>query len=90
MSYTLSDVPKNCGYNKVFQHKYCLHVPALPGNLILEMIHKCDYKFGWHFVPHPNMNYNSEDWYENQTAYISFENQLDLINVVLSSNTIGL
>lgn len=83
-------MPEDCGYNKVFQHKYCLHSNGVPGKLIDEMVKKCDHRFGWHFIAHENMNYNRPDWYENQTAYISFEDQVDLVNVVLSSNTINL
>ena len=88
--YELDAMPEDCGYNKVFQHKYCLNAHGVPGGLIAEMITKCNHRFGWHFVAHSNMNYYRDDWYEDQTAYISFEDQVDLVNVVLSSRTLNL
>ena len=88
--YDLDDMPDDCGYNKVYQYKYCLNAHGVPGGLIAEMIGICDHKFGWHFIPHANMDWSRENWYEDQTAYISFEDRADLVNVVLSSRTINL
>ena len=90
MTYDPKTIREDCGYNKIFQYEYCLHAHGVPGNLIDEMVQKCDHRFGWHFVAHDNMDYYSEDWYEDQTAYISFEDKLDLVNVVLSSKTLTL
>ena len=36
-------------------------------------------KWGWHFIPKPNMNYHDEKWFENQNLVLSFENPEDLI-----------
>lgn len=77
--------PEECGYNWVYAHKFCLNTHGVPGTLIELMNHVCQSKWGWHFVAHDDMNYARDDWYENQTAYISFEDPIDLANVILTA-----
>ena len=48
------------------------------------MLDICEKKFGWHFIPHKDINYHSDNWYEKQTLVISFESQTDLITSKLN------
>ena len=48
------------------------------------MVELCEKRFGWHFIPHRNMQYEKEDWYRDQTLVISFESETDLITSKLN------
>ena len=37
-------------------------------------------KWGWHFIPHKNMQWEKDDWFKDQTLVISFSDKDDLIN----------
>ena len=43
----------------------------------------CTGRWGWYFKPGKDMDYYSDEWYENQTLILCFENQWDLIHVKL-------
>lgn len=82
------ECPDGCGYNQVFQHKIQLQGHAVPGTYISWCNDNCVFKWGWHFKPHNNMNYQSETWYENQTAYLSFEDVDDALQAALELNLV--
>ena len=67
------------GYNKIYKHQWRTHVYGLPMSAKTLMEDICEKKFGWHFVPHKDMDYHSDSWYEKQTLVISFESKTDLI-----------
>lgn len=81
----MTNLPPGCGYNFIHPHVFCLNSNSVPGTLVELMAKECKHKFGWHFVAHSNMNYYSEEWYKDQTAYVSFECNIDLVNVMLKS-----
>lgn len=77
-------LPEDCGYNIVFKHNWRTPVYGLSMGLI-PVIHKiCKKRWGWHFKPHKDINYHSDQWYEKQNLVLSFESQIDLIIVKLS------
>jgi hypothetical protein len=75
---------EGCGYNIIYRHQWRTHTNTLPMHLI-GLIDKItgDRRWGWTFSPHKNMNYNSPNWYENQTLILTFEDQADLIQTKL-------
>tara|TARA_B110000444_G_C18517372_1_gene445043 strand:+ start:392 stop:658 length:267 start_codon:yes stop_codon:yes gene_type:complete len=72
-------LPDDCGYNKIFKHQWVTHTNALPLTAVTTIRDSISGRFGWHFVPHKNMNYAQDDWYKDQTLVLTFENKLDLI-----------
>ena len=72
------------GYNKIYKYQWHTHVYAIPLTAIELMQNICEKKFGWHFIPHRNMQYEKEDWFKDQTLVISFESQTDLITSKLN------
>ena len=77
-------LPDNCGYNKIFRHNWITPVYGLSIAHIPVIHNICRGKWGWHFKPHKDMNYQSDLWYEKQNMVLSFERQIDLIIVKLS------
>lgn len=77
--HSASTLPDDCGYNKIFKYQWKTHVNALPMTAIGEIHDVSKGKWGWHFIPHKNMNYGKEDWYKDQTLVLTFEKPLDLI-----------
>lgn len=74
------NLPDDCGYNKIFEHQWHTHVHALPLTQV-GIIHSiATSRWGWHFIPHKNMNYENDDWYKDQTLVLSFFDKDDLIN----------
>ena len=79
-----TDLPEGCGYNKIFEHQWRTHVYALPLSAI-NLIKKIALdKWGWHFIPHKNMQWEKEDWFKDQTLVLSFESKTDLITSKLN------
>jgi hypothetical protein len=77
-------LPDTCGYNKIFRHNWVTPVYGL-SQVLIPVIHNiCKANWGWHFKPHKDMNYHSDQWYEKQSMVLSFESQIDLIIVKLS------
>ncbi len=68
------------GYNKIFKYEWVTHTNALPMTVSELLSKMCSRKWGWHFVPHRNMNYAQDDWYKNQTLILTFESKWDLIH----------
>ena len=78
------ELPEDCGYNILYRYNWVTPVYGLSMTLI-PVIHKlCKKRWGWHFRPQIDMNYNDEKWFEKQNMVLSFESQLDLIIVKLS------
>ena len=73
----------DCGYNAVFKYKIELNDYAVNADMIQWMEENCSDKYGWHFVPHdrqmPFPFGDAEDWYKDQTAFVSFANKTDAI-----------
>lgn len=68
------------GYNKIYRYQWHTCCYALPMQVI-ELIDVITQgrKWGWHFIPSPQMDYNREEWYKDQRLVISFDNDFDLI-----------
>lgn len=78
------EIPETCGYNKIFRYNWITPVYGLSMSLI-PVIHKlCKKRWGWHFKPNPDMNYNDERWFEKQKMVLSFEDEKDLVFVKIS------
>lgn len=78
-NYTTSSLPDDCGYNKIFKYQWKTTTYALPMTSVNEIHRLVKKRWGWHFIPHKNMDYSRDDWYLNQTLYLTFENKMDLI-----------
>jgi len=70
-------------YNRIYRYQWRTNMCALPGIWITQIEKLVTGNWGWHFIPHKNMNYNRENWYEDQTLFITFENQDDLVQAKL-------
>ncbi len=77
------EIPDTCGYNKIFKHQWRTQHYGINMSTVERIGKVATGKWGWHFKPHKNMNYSRDDWYENQTCYVSFEKKWDLILVKL-------
>lgn len=77
------NIPEDCGYNKRFAHSYSINSYSLPGSCVDQIQSIVTGKWGWYFVPHFDMDYRRDTWYERQDCYVSFEFKHDLIQVVL-------
>ena len=75
-----TDLPEGCGYNKIFEHQWRTHVYALPLSAINVIKKIALDKWGWHFIPHKNMQWEKDDWFKDQTLVLSFSDKDDLIN----------
>lgn len=84
MSSDSLSIPDDCGYNKIFKYQWFTATNALPMSTIPVIQSFVTGRWGWHFIPKPNMNYNLENWYENQNLVLSFENKEDLITIKLT------
>ena len=82
------ECPEGCGYNHIFAYKIKLNSYSVPGTYITWANDNCTFKWGWHFVPHENMNWQADDWYHNQTAYMSFEDVDDALQAALELNLV--
>jgi len=78
-NYGTTALPDDCGDNKIFKYQWKTTTNALPMTSVNEIHNIVSGPWGWHFVPNENMDYSRENWYENQTLYISFKNRMDLI-----------
>lgn len=72
-------LPDDCGYNKIYKYSWNTPTYGLPMHTSKKIANMVTGRWGWHFVPHENMDYNSDDWYENQTLVITFERKWDLV-----------
>ena len=71
------------GYNKIFRNQWRTSKYALPGLWVSQIEKVITGNWGWHFIPHKNMDYQLPNWYEYQTLVVTFENQHDLVQVKL-------
>ena len=78
------DVPEGCGYNKIFFWQWPLNTHGVNGSIITWCTKNCVGKFGWHFKPNSYMNYDEDDWFKNQEAFISFDLKQDLLQAKLT------
>jgi hypothetical protein len=81
----ISVIPDGSGYNCIFRHKWRVLGKYALGSTWIPEIHKIveDRGWGWHFIPHKNMDYRKDNWYEDQTLVLSFENKDDMIQAIL-------
>ena len=68
----LSDIPKDCGYEKKFQYNIDMNSNGVAGECIEWCQINCEGKWGWWFE---QKNLFTEKWHnwEEQNAYMSFE-----------------
>ena len=80
VSKTIESIPDGSGYNKIFRHRWRTSTNALP-MMAISRINRITEgrKWGWTFMPHENMNYSRENWYEDQMLILTFDNEMDLI-----------
>jgi len=78
-NYTEHKLPDSCGYNKIFKHQWKIGTYGLSMVTINEIQNLIKGKWGWHFIPHKDMDYRADNWYESQECILSFENKWDLI-----------
>lgn len=78
-NYSADNLPDDCGYNKIYKHQWKTFTNALPMTAVSEIHNLVRKRWGWHFLPHKNMDYGREDWYKDQTLYLTFESKMDLI-----------
>jgi len=78
------NLPEDCGYNKVYEHKWVTFNHGLLMHKIPAIHNMCTGRWGWYFKPGKDMDYYSDDWYEKQTLILCFENKWDLIHVKLT------
>lgn len=71
-------------YNVIYQYKWKTPVNALPQTVWEKLDKLCLKEWGYYFTPHANMDYTRQNWYENQTLYLTFEDEIDLLNAKLS------
>lgn len=76
-------IREDCGYNKIFKYQWTTSTYALPMSTSHKLDKMCVGKWGWHFIPHKNMNYSRENWYEDQTLVLTFQNKWDFIHARL-------
>ncbi len=81
----VSDMPEGSGYNCIFRHNWrVLGTCALPSTWIFKINSIVDGRGrGWYFIPHKNMAYTRENWYEDQTLVLSFSEEVDMIQTIL-------
>lgn len=72
-------LPDDCGYNKIYQYQWRTTQYALPMTSTNKISNLVEGRWGWHFLPHKNIDYSRENWFEDQTLIISFEKKMDLI-----------
>ncbi len=84
LDWRADNLPKDCGYNKVYKHEWVTYQHGLLMHKIPAIHNMCTGRWGWYFKPQEDMDYGSEEWYEKQTLVLCFENKWDLIHVKLT------
>lgn len=80
----LDDLPEDCGYNKVYKHQWKTGHYGIGITTINEINAMIDGRWGWHFEPFPDMDYNDDNWFEKQECIVSFESKWDKYQTWLS------
>lgn len=83
------ELSQGSGYNCIFKHIWrVLGKYALKSSWIWTISKIVDGRdWGWYFIPNKNMDYRKDNWYEDQTLILSFENKDDMIQVMLQLAT---
>lgn len=71
-------------YNKIYRYQWRTSVYALPQIVWQKLDKLCVKDWGYHFIPHAVMDYSRQNWYEDQTLYLTFHDYDDLVNAKLS------
>ena len=81
----IPDLSEGSGYNCIFKYNWkVLGTCALPSTWIHEINTIVgDRKWGWYFIPHKNMDWRKDNWYEDQTLVLSFSEESDMIQSIL-------
>ena len=58
--YSEFELPDGYGYNHIFKHQIKTRTYGLSGSLIPQIHKLCEGKWGWHFRPHKDMDYNRD------------------------------
>ena len=83
MTTQIGETEQNDGYNKIYRYQWRTNKYALPSYWIDQINRIVHSKWGWHFIPHKNIDYRRENWYEDQTLFITFEDEQDLVQAKL-------
>ena len=79
----LSEVPKDCGYEKKFEHNIDMNSNGIMGDCIEWCQVNCEGKWGWWFEG-PDTNNPYDHKWEEQNSYMSFEKKKDASRFWLS------
>ena len=79
----LSDIPKDCGYEKKFQYNIDMNSNGVAGECIEWCQINCEGKWGWWFEPAGKIENPMNHW-EDQNAYMSFEKKIDATRLWMS------
>ena len=71
--YSELELPDGYGYNHIFKHQIKTRTYGLSGSLIPQIHKLCEGKWGWHFRPQKDMNYDDEKWFEKQNMVLSLK-----------------
>lgn len=85
----LPDLSDGSGYNCIFKYNWrVIGKCALGSTWLWEISSIVDgRRWGWYFIPHKTMDYRKENWYEDQTLVLSFEDESDMIQAMLQLDT---
>jgi len=78
-NYSFDKLPDDIGYNNIYKYQWTTTTNAIPMSAVTKIQNIVSKRWGWHFIPHENMDYSRDDWFENQTLIVSFESKLDLV-----------
>jgi len=74
VKHNLEDIPEDCGYDKKFKYDIDMQSNGIMGECIEWCQKNCKNKWGWWFEgPENPIDYYSNHW-ENQKAWMSFDN----------------
>ena len=73
-------------YNKVYQHQWRTNTHGLPIGVRDYLNATCKHKWGYHFISRnwPGETGTDGKWYLDHTLYLSFEDEVDMAQVVMS------
>jgi len=71
---SLSEIPKDCGYDKQFKYDVDMNSNGIAGDCIEWCQKHCKSKWGWWFKGPPGANPWAHNW-EEQDSYMSFEDK---------------
>ena len=71
-------------YNYHGRYDYVLNHYAIGLDVIQDIDKVVTNKWGWYFIGHDTQDYRSEDWYKDQHCVITFDDQEDLVQAILS------